>query len=78
VGVPDPDWGESVVAYVVPRPGAEIDADALDSRCLNAIARYKRPREYRVVEQLPRNPAGKVLKSELRAMSSRAEQHVAG
>ena len=77
VGVPDPEWGEAVVAYVVPRTGAEIDTDALDARCLEAIARYKRPREYRVVEELPRNPAGKVLKNELRSTTARAEQHVA-
>jgi long-chain acyl-CoA synthetase len=77
VGVPDPEWGEAVVAYVVPRAGSEVDTDALDSRCLGAIARYKRPKEYVVLDELPRNPAGKVLKSELRAMGSRAEQHVA-
>ena len=77
VGVADPEWGEAVVAYVVPRTRAEIDTDALDARCLEAIARYKRPREYRVVEELPRNPAGKVLKNELRSTTARAEQHVA-
>jgi long-chain acyl-CoA synthetase len=77
VGVPDPEWGETVVAYVVPRPGAEIDTDALDARCLDAIARYKRPREYRVVEELPRNSAGKVIRSELRRACTAGEQHVA-
>jgi long-chain acyl-CoA synthetase len=77
VGVPDPEWGETVVAYVVPHPGAEIDAGALDARCLDAIARYKRPREYRVVEELPRNTAGKVLRSELRRMRTSEEQRVA-
>ena len=77
VGVPDPEWGEAVVAYVVPRTRAEIDTDALDARCLEAIARYKRPREYRVVGELPRNPAGKVLKNELRSTTAKAEQHVA-
>jgi long-chain acyl-CoA synthetase len=77
VGVPDPEWGESVIAYVVPGVGAEIDTASLDSRCLAEIARFKRPREYRVLDELPRNPAGKVLKNELRAMASRSEQHVA-
>jgi len=77
VGVADPEWGEAVVAYVVPRAGAEVDTDALDARCLEAIARYKRPREYRVVEELPRNPAGKVLRNELRSGDARAEQHAA-
>jgi long-chain acyl-CoA synthetase len=77
VGVPDPEWGEVVVAYVVPRAGAEIDAEALDARCLGAIARFKRPKEYRVLRELPRNPAGKVAKNELRSTGSRSEQHVA-
>jgi long-chain acyl-CoA synthetase len=72
VGVPDEEWGECVVAFVVPRDGAEVDTAALDARCLDEIARYKRPRRYVVVEELPRNSAGKVLKSELKRI-----EHVA-
>lgn len=68
IGVPDEEWGECVVAFVVPREGAEVDTAALEARCLDAIARYKRPRRYVVVDELPRNSAGKVLKSELRRM----------
>ncbi len=44
VGVPDDEWGECVVAFVVPREGSGVDIAALDARCLDAIARYKRPR----------------------------------
>jgi len=66
VGIPDPEWGERVVAYVVPAPGAAVDEAALDRRCLAAIARHKRPKEYRMVSELPRNQAGKVLKKALR------------
>jgi long-chain acyl-CoA synthetase len=66
VGVPDDEWGERVVAFVVPWEGAEVDTAALDARCLDAIARFKRPRRYVVVEELPRNSAGKVVKNELR------------
>ena len=66
VGVTDEEWGERVVAYVVPAAGATIDTAALDRRCLDAIARHKRPKEYRVVGHLPRNAAGKVLKKQLR------------
>ncbi|MGV1049138.1 MAG: class I adenylate-forming enzyme family protein [Solirubrobacterales bacterium] len=70
VGVPDPEWGEVIAAFVVAAGEAEVDAEALDRRCLDSIARHKRPREYTVVAELPRNPAGKVLKSRLREMAA--------
>ena len=60
------DWGEEVVAFVVPRPGAAPDAPALDRLCLDNIARFKRPRSYRFVAALPKNNYGKILKTELR------------
>ncbi|MBV9375044.1 MAG: AMP-binding protein, partial [Alphaproteobacteria bacterium] len=68
VGRPHPDWGEEVVAFIVPRPGIEIAPEALDRLCLDHIARFKRPREYRFVEALPKNNYGKVLKTELRKL----------
>jgi long-chain acyl-CoA synthetase len=67
IGVPDPEWGEKVVAFIVPAPGQEVTSAALDEHCLEHIARYKRPKEYHVVSELPRNGAGKVLKSELKS-----------
>jgi long-chain acyl-CoA synthetase len=72
VGRPDPEWGESIVAFVVAR-GEEPTPDALDRLCLENIARFKRPREYRFVERLPRNNYGKVMKTELRAALANAE-----
>lgn len=67
VGRPDPQWGESLVAYVVPRGAPSADLAArLDAHCLEHIARYKRPKVYRVVDALPKNNYGKVLKTELR------------
>jgi long-chain acyl-CoA synthetase len=66
VGRPHPDWGEEVVAFLVPRPGATVGASELDDLCLEHIARFKRPRDYRFVEALPKNNYGKVLKTELR------------
>jgi long-chain acyl-CoA synthetase len=66
IGVPDPEWGERVVAFVVPEAGATVADDALDAYCLASMARYKRPKEYHVVSELPRNGAGKVLKTQLR------------
>ncbi|HJV76065.1 MAG TPA: AMP-binding protein [Noviherbaspirillum sp.] len=67
VGAPDPEWGEIVVAFVVPQAGASVDAEALDQHCLERIARFKRPKRYVIAEQLPKNNYGKVLKTELRA-----------
>ena len=66
VGRPHPEWGEEVVAFVVVRPGAAVTQAALDAICLDNIARYKRPRDYRFVGGLPKNNYGKVLKTELR------------
>ena len=66
VGRPDRDWGESVAAFVVPRPGAALDEAELDRLCIAHIARFKRPRTYRFVETLPKNDYGKVLKTALR------------
>jgi long-chain acyl-CoA synthetase len=66
LGRPDREWGEVVVAFVVPR-GAAPPAEELDRLCLDNIARFKRPKEYRFVERLPKNNNGKVVKAELRA-----------
>jgi len=68
VGRPHPDWGEEVVAFLVPRPGAAVAPAELDALCLAHIARFKRPRDYRFVEALPKNNYGKVLKTELRKL----------
>jgi long-chain acyl-CoA synthetase len=67
VGRPDPEWGEAAVAFVVARSPAPSAAE-LDAHCLGAIARFKRPKEYRFVADLPKNNYGKVLKTELRAL----------
>jgi long-chain acyl-CoA synthetase len=64
VGRPHAEWGEEVVAFVVKR--ADVAPAELESLCLDNIARFKRPREYRFVESLPKNNYGKVLKTELR------------
>ncbi|HSA90978.1 MAG TPA: long-chain fatty acid--CoA ligase [Burkholderiales bacterium] len=66
VGRPHPEWGEEVVAFIV--QSSNVKTEDLDSLCLENIARFKRPREYRFVEALPKNNYGKVLKTELRKL----------
>jgi acyl-CoA synthetase (AMP-forming)/AMP-acid ligase II len=64
VGRPHAEWGEEVVAFIVRK--SEVKPDELDALCLENIARFKRPKDYRFVESLPKNNYGKVLKTELR------------
>jgi long-chain acyl-CoA synthetase len=70
VGVPDPAYGQEIVAFVVPRedywPGAPDEAD-LRAHCLRELGRYKTPREFRFVSELPRGPSGKVQRLKLLA-----------
>jgi acyl-CoA synthetase (AMP-forming)/AMP-acid ligase II len=66
VGKSHPDWGEQVIAFVVPKPGSKISKNDLDTHCLANIARFKRPKDYRYVQSLPKNNYGKILKTELR------------
>ncbi|MBC7804102.1 MAG: long-chain fatty acid--CoA ligase [Candidatus Parcubacteria bacterium] len=69
VGRPHPEWGEEVVAFVVLKEKfPETGKEDLDRLCLENIARFKRPKEYRFVELLPKNNYGKVLKTELRSV----------
>ncbi len=68
LGESDEKWGESVVAVLVKREGHIPDEQELDLFCLEHIARFKRPKRYVFVDQLPRNATGKVLKRELRAL----------
>jgi long-chain acyl-CoA synthetase len=68
IGVPDPEWGEIVIACVVLEEGVVADDATLDTHCLASIARFKRPKRYVYLDALPKNNYGKVLKTELRAM----------
>lgn len=66
VGAHDPEWGEVVVAFVVPHADVTLRVADLDALCLQEIARFKRPKRYEIVSVLPKNNYGKVLKTELR------------
>jgi acyl-CoA synthetase (AMP-forming)/AMP-acid ligase II len=68
VGVPDPEWGENVVAHVVLEPGRTATVDELDGWCRRQIAAFKRPKHYVFADELPKNNYGKILKTELRKL----------
>lgn len=68
VGVPHPDWGEMVVACVVPTPGATIAEGELIDYVRDRLAPYKRPKQVKLLDALPENLIGKVVKRELRDM----------
>ncbi|OYW19020.1 MAG: fatty-acid--CoA ligase, partial [Burkholderiales bacterium 12-64-5] len=66
IAVPDPTWGERVHAVIVPRPHADLSAEAVSAYCRTRIAAYKCPRSMEFREALPLSSAGKLMKQELR------------
>jgi acyl-CoA synthetase (AMP-forming)/AMP-acid ligase II len=64
-GIPDERWGELPVAAVVATEGAEVDAEEVAAFCAARLARHKRPRRVEVLDELPRSPAGKILRTVL-------------
>jgi fatty-acyl-CoA synthase len=66
IGVPDPTWGESVKAFVVLKKGETMKEEEVIEYCKKYLASYKKPRSVEFVEDLPRNPSGKVLKKVLK------------
>jgi long-chain acyl-CoA synthetase len=75
IGAPDDESGEAVVAYVVPQDGVTLSPEQLatmvDAHCADRLARFKRPREIHVVEELPHSVTGKVAKGRLRSVQRR-------
>ena len=66
VGLPDPRWIEAVTAIVVPKAGVTLDEAAVIAHCAGLMAHFKVPKRVIFVEELPKNPSGKLLKRELR------------
>lgn len=66
LGVDDQEWGARLRAFVVKKEGSEVDEDAIKLYVKNHLARYKVPRDVVFIDELPRNPTGKILKRELR------------
>ena len=69
VGIPHPKWLEVPKAYVALKPGESLTAEEIKQHCIKKMAKFKVPKEIEFIDQLPRNPSGKVLKRELRAMN---------
>jgi long-chain acyl-CoA synthetase len=68
VGVPDREWGEKVVAYIVPRRGMAQEPAELHAFLENCLSSFKVPKEYIRVEELPKSPQGKILRREVRSL----------
>ncbi|MEH6581366.1 MAG: malonyl-CoA synthase [Halioglobus sp.] len=67
IGIPHPDFGEAVIAVVVPEKGALAKEQEIIATCRNELANFKRPKAIVIVDELPRNAMGKVQKSALRS-----------
>ncbi|WP_157011689.1 AMP-binding enzyme, partial [Mycobacterium celatum] len=65
VGVPDEKFGQRLAAFVVAREGSGIDESALREYLKDKVSRFEQPRDISIVESIPRNPAGKVLRNDL-------------
>jgi acyl-CoA synthetase (AMP-forming)/AMP-acid ligase II len=68
LGIPDPQWGERVVAVVVARDGVQLNESEVVEFCKAGLARYEVPKRVVFVSELPRNSSGKVVKSMLRSI----------
>ncbi|MBI2203516.1 MAG: hypothetical protein HYU41_06670 [Candidatus Rokubacteria bacterium] len=66
IGVPDPKWGETVKALVVPRPGTQVTEAEIVEHCRTNLASYEKPQSVELLPALPKNAYGKILKRELR------------
>jgi long-chain acyl-CoA synthetase/feruloyl-CoA synthase len=72
IAVPHPDWGESVKAVVSLKPGQSVTPEELSEYCVDKLAKFKRPRIIQIVDDIPHNPAGKILKTEVRKLYGQA------
>jgi fatty-acyl-CoA synthase len=70
IGVEDKEWGHRLRAFVVKKDSASLDEDAVKKHVKDQLAKYKVPRDVVFLDELPRNPTGKILKRELREMDA--------
>jgi acyl-CoA synthetase (AMP-forming)/AMP-acid ligase II len=67
IGVASVEWGETVKAFVVPRPGVKLSEQELSEFCRSRLASFKRPESFAFLDALPKNPVGKILRKDLRS-----------
>ena len=78
VGIPSPQWGEAVHAVVVLREGVELEPSELIAHCRGRLAAYKSPKSIEIVDDLPKNASGKIMKREVRATYWRGSDRAVG
>jgi len=66
IGLPDKEWGERVAAFIVPKQGQTVVPEEIKAFLKSRLSPFKVPKEYVSVSELPKSPAGKILKRELR------------
>ncbi|HUA34014.1 MAG TPA: AMP-binding protein [Candidatus Binataceae bacterium] len=69
IGIPSVEWGQTVKAFVVPRKGAKVTEEDLSEYCRSRLSSFKRPETIEFIDELPKNPLGKILRKDLRAAS---------
>jgi acyl-CoA synthetase (AMP-forming)/AMP-acid ligase II len=65
IGVPDEDYGQRLAAFIVPEDGAAIEEEFIREYLKDKVSRFEQPRDIKIVEEIPRNAAGKFLRDEL-------------
>jgi long-chain acyl-CoA synthetase len=70
VGVPDPHYGQEILACVVVKPGSTLDEAELRAHCERELGRYKAPKYLRLVAELPKGPSGKVQRLRLAELAA--------
>ena len=68
IGLPDKEWGERVVAFIVAKPGQTVIPDKVKAYLKTRLTPFKVPKEYRILNELPKSPAGKILKREVKRL----------
>lgn len=75
IGLPDKEWGEKVSAYIVPKPGQQISTNELKASLKTLLSSFKVPKKIEIVKELPKSPAGKILKRELKRQVLEESKH---